>query len=211
MRATVVAVSGFSSNVGKTTVLCNLLKALPGWEAIKVTRGHHRSCGKDTVSCCVSSMLDSHPVVLSDRADTCAPGKDTGRYWEAGAAMVHWVIGIDAQIEEGIRTALARVEHDGVLVEGGSFLKYVDVDYSLVVASPSVRDIKSSALAALRSADALVINNCEADSVIAEEIKSLIKRRGAALPDVPIYFESDIPRIASEINRIHILRSLTHE
>jgi hypothetical protein len=44
---TVVAVGGFSSEVGKSTLLCEFLRALPGWEAIKMTRGHYRSCGKD--------------------------------------------------------------------------------------------------------------------------------------------------------------------
>jgi uridine kinase len=43
---TIVAVSGLSSNTGKTTLVCELLRRLPGWEAIKLTRGHYRSCGK---------------------------------------------------------------------------------------------------------------------------------------------------------------------
>ena len=42
-RPTIVAISGFSSNVGKTTLMCELLHRLPGWEAIKVTRGHSHS------------------------------------------------------------------------------------------------------------------------------------------------------------------------
>jgi uridine kinase len=46
-RPAVIAVSGFSSEVGKTTLICDLLRAFPGWEAIKVTRGHYRSCGEE--------------------------------------------------------------------------------------------------------------------------------------------------------------------
>ena len=46
-RPIIVAVSGLSSNTGKTTLVCELLERLPGWEAIKLTRGHYRSCGKD--------------------------------------------------------------------------------------------------------------------------------------------------------------------
>jgi hypothetical protein len=32
----VVAVGGFASNVGKTAVMCHLINAFPGWEAIKI-------------------------------------------------------------------------------------------------------------------------------------------------------------------------------
>jgi hypothetical protein len=48
---TLIAVGGFSSEVGKTTLVCELLKALPGCEAIKLTRGHYRSCAKDPHCC----------------------------------------------------------------------------------------------------------------------------------------------------------------
>ena len=46
-RPRVIAVGGFSSDTGKTTLICDLLRVFPGWEAIKTTRGHYRSCGKD--------------------------------------------------------------------------------------------------------------------------------------------------------------------
>jgi len=57
----IVAVSGLSSNTGKTTLVCELLKRLPGWEAIKLTRGHYRSCGRDPTAAvsaifCVTSL-----------------------------------------------------------------------------------------------------------------------------------------------------------
>ena len=37
MTPTTVAISGFSSNAGKTTLACELLRAFPGWEAIKTS------------------------------------------------------------------------------------------------------------------------------------------------------------------------------
>src|SRR5215210_7359368 len=110
MPRTLVAVGGFSSEVGKTTLVCELLRALPGWEAIKMTRGHYRSCGKDPHACCVSPLLGDEPTVRSGRAETYAPGKDTGLYWDAGASNVHWVIATDSQVELGIKLALGRVE-----------------------------------------------------------------------------------------------------
>ena len=112
---TIVAISGFSSNTGKTTLMCELLRSLPGWEAIKLTRGHYRSCGKDPDTCCVSDLLGAEPSVRSGREANYVAGKDTGRYWDAGAANVHWVIATDDQVEQGIREALSRVRTSGVL------------------------------------------------------------------------------------------------
>jgi uridine kinase len=39
MSFTKVAIAGVSSEAGKTTLLCELLREFPGWEAIKMTRG----------------------------------------------------------------------------------------------------------------------------------------------------------------------------
>ena len=64
MVGTIVSISGLSSEVGKTTLLCNLLRELPGWEAVKLTRGHYRSCGKDPQACCVSHLLSDEPVMI---------------------------------------------------------------------------------------------------------------------------------------------------
>ena len=116
MSPITIAIGGFSSEVGKTTLLCSLLRAFPGWEAIKMTRGHYRSCGKDPHACCVSHLLGDEPLIRSGRAETYAPGKDTGRYWDAGASNVHWVIVTDDQVEQGIKLARDRVQAAGVFI-----------------------------------------------------------------------------------------------
>src|ERR1043165_5989494 len=141
----IVAVSGFSSNVGKTTLVCELLGHVPGWEAIKLTRGHYRSCGRDPAGCCVSELLREEPVVRSGREANYQIGKDTGRFWDAGAANVHWVIVRDNQVEQGIHAALARVEAEGVIVEGNSFLEYLEADLAVMCARSEGGKIKSSA------------------------------------------------------------------
>jgi molybdopterin-guanine dinucleotide biosynthesis protein len=209
MHPTIVSVSGFSSDVGKTTVLCELLRLLPGWEAIKVTRGHYRSCGKDPDACCVSALLGERPLVISGPAETREPGKDTARFWDAGAAMVHWVVATDEQVGEGIRIALSRVEREGVLVEGGSFLKHVGADYSIMVASPPIRDIKSSAVRVMPKMNAIYVNRSAPDASIAAELREHLYRRGAAVIDKPVYFERDLPLIAEQIMQIHRARTLS--
>ncbi len=153
----IIAVGGFSSNVGKTTLMCDLLRAFPGWEAIKTTRGHYRSCGKDPHACCVSHLLSDEPVLRSGREETYAPGKDTGRYWEAGASNVHWLIAAENQIESGIKLALERVHADGVFVEGNSFTEFVKVDALIMTLRESDTRIKRSAKRALEKTSALYV------------------------------------------------------
>src|SRR5262247_2834881 len=133
----IVVVAGTSSDAGKTTLLCDLLRELRrdgSWEAIKLTRGHYRSCGKDPHACCVSHLLSDQPVVRSGRDETYAAGKDTGRYWDAGASNVHWVIVTDNQVGRGLEMALARVESGHVLIEGTSALKVINADFAVMVA-----------------------------------------------------------------------------
>ncbi len=148
-----ITIAGVASNTGKTTLLCDLLRALTPrepWEAIKLTRGHYRSCGKDPQACCVSGLLGAQPTVRSGRAETYAPGKDTGRYWDAGASNVHWVIATNEQVEAGIRQALARVQTGRVLLEGASLLKYFQPAFALLVGAAEQVNIKASARQALR-------------------------------------------------------------
>ena len=158
-RPAIIAVSGFSSEVGKTTLMCDLLRAFPGWEAIKVTRGHYRSCGKDPSACCVSDLLSDEPVIRSGREQNYAHGKDTGRYWDAGATNVHWVIVTDTQVEQGIQQAVARVAAPGVFVEGNSILDFINADLVFMVARASGGKIKGSARQALARTSAIYLSN----------------------------------------------------
>jgi len=158
---TIVAVSGLSSNTGKTTLMCELLRRLPGWEAIKLTRGHYRSCGKDPQGCCVSDLLRDEPLIRSGREANYEAGKDTGRFWDAGAANVHWVIVGEDQVEQGIKQALARVNVAGVLVEGNSLLDYVPADFALMCARAGANKLKTLARRMLERADALYLSTLD--------------------------------------------------
>jgi molybdopterin-guanine dinucleotide biosynthesis protein len=161
IKPTVVAVSGLSSNTGKTTLMCDLLERLPGWEAIKLTRGHYRSCGKDPQGCCVSDLIRDQALVRSGREENYEAGKDTGRFWDAGAANVHWVIAGEDQVEDGIKQAIARVKSEGVLVEGNSFLDYVDSDFAIICARAGENRMKTSARRTLAKADAIYLSTID--------------------------------------------------
>jgi hypothetical protein len=182
-----------------------LLRAFPGWEAIKMTRGHYRSCGKSAHTCCVSHLLSAEPVIYSGRERTYAQGKDTGRYWEAGASNVHWVIVTDAQVEQGIKQALARVRSPGVFVEGNSFLKFVRADFTLMATRAGGGKIKASARRALMMADALYLFD---DAGERGELERFAAWRegsvdGSLTNGLPVYTSADVPRMVARLREIH--------
>jgi hypothetical protein len=201
MTFTIVGVGGFASNTGKTTLMCELLGALgDGWEAIKITRGHYRSCGKDPQACCVSHLLSEQPVIRSGRAETYAAGKDTGRYWDAGAANVHWLVVTDRQVERGITLALERVRARGGLIEGTSFVQFVEVDLMLMAARASnAYKIKPSARRALAKTDALYLFE---DGVDARARFSASPAVENLTGSIPIYTREDLPRLVERVREV---------
>lgn len=207
MSFTKVAISGTSSESGKTTLMGQLLRELPKWEAIKMTRGHYRSCGKDPHACCVSELLGDEPLIRSGFRETFADDKDTGRYWEAGAANVHWVIVTDDQVERGIKLALERVKSPGVLIEGNSFLKFVDVDFSVLVVNASKQTpIKGSTRWAFEKASALYCSDPAADtSPVLFRLKS--KYSSNEKNEIPVYAPRDFSKLLERVQHIHELRT----
>jgi molybdopterin-guanine dinucleotide biosynthesis protein len=211
MICTRVAIAGISSEVGKTTLLCELLREFSGWEAIKMTRGHYRSCGKDPHACCVSHLLGDEPLIRSGFQQTYASDKDTGRYWDAGAANVHWVIVTDDQVERGIQLALERIKAPGVLIEGNSLLRFIEVDFTVLVASdsasPGKTSIKKSSRWAFQKASAFYVFDREVPTTHASEfISRLNDRFGPAKDSVPTYTSGDFPKLVAQVHDVHSAR-----
>jgi hypothetical protein len=102
-------------------------------------------------------LLGDEPLIRSGFQKTYASDKDTGRYWDAGAANVHWVVVTDDQVERGIELALERVKAPGVLIEGNSFLRFTDVDFAVLVTGGAGTKIKSSARWAFQKASAVYL------------------------------------------------------
>ncbi len=199
-----IGVGGFTSEVGKTTLLCNLLELFPGWEAIKTTRGHYRSCGKDPHACCVSHLLQDKPLIKSGKLETYQPGKDTARYWEAGAANVHWVIATDDQLDAGIKEALARVTSEGVLIEGNSFSSYVQTDFFVMVARADRPQIKRTARNVLDHVSAVYLSDRsgEARQNFEELAKKISFEKSG---NVPLIFSSN--QVAQLAERVRGLKT----
>jgi hypothetical protein len=199
----IIGIGGLTSSVGKTTLLCDMLQAFPGWEAIKTTRGHYRSCGKDPHTCCVSDLLETEPVIRSGRELTYSPGKDTGRYWDAGATNVHWVIATDEQVATGVRCALDRVKSNVVLIEGNSFTECVDYDFFVMVARPDDLRIKTTAKRALSRVSAFYFSG-ELEAANAQRFRAIVGQHdslnGSKKP--PVFTPRSRPQLLSQIHEL---------
>src|ERR1017187_6461069 len=86
----VVVVGGHTRNIGKTSVVCGIIRALPGWNwtALKITQYGHGICSKDGEACECSDPV--HPIAIS-REDGSSPTPDSGRFLASGAARAFWV------------------------------------------------------------------------------------------------------------------------
>jgi hypothetical protein len=211
-RPAIVAVSGFSSEVGKTTLMCDLLRAFPEWDAIKVTRGHYRSCGRDPHACCVSDLLSDEPVIRSGRDQNYAPDKDTGRFWEAGAANVHWVIVTEAQVEQGIKQAVERITAPGVFIEGNTILDFIEADFTLMVSRASGGKIKGSARRALSRSSAIYLSNITEEGTDEREKFALWRKQSGMdklIGDLPIFTRADLPELIALVQKIDLNADLT--
>lgn len=195
---TIIVVAGASSNVGKTTLVCDLLGILPGWEAIKVTRGHYRSCGRNTEACCVSDLLGERPRVYSNGEATRVDGKDTDRFWRAGASAVHWVIAKSDQVKSGLDQAISRVRAPGVVVEATSVLDFLSPAFSILVAGMEGSEVKPSARRALRNhrIDAIYLPFAEGSSA-PDSIGLLSHLRRFTPSSQDILFATVLSRIAT--------------
>ena len=197
--AVVATISGTCSEVGKTTLVCDLLARLPGWAAVKVTRGHYRSCGRDPDTCCVSHLLGDAPRVFADRLDTDVPGKDTARYWAAGAAAVRWVVASHGQEADGVRRALADLSaYPGILVEGNRILATCDPALAILVAHPDQKEVKGTARRILGRVDALYVPDAAAARSTAADPAAVLGPLPAGW-NAPVWGPGDLDAISARL------------
>jgi hypothetical protein len=144
-------------------------------------------------------------VIRSGREQNYAFGKDTGRYWDAGANNVHWVIVTDAQVESGIRQAVERVTAPGVFIEGNSILDFIQADFVLLVSRASGGKIKGSARRALSHASAIYLSNLTEEGT--DERQKFDRWRQQSrieIGDLPIYTREDLPELIAYLQKIDV-------
>lgn len=154
----IICVTGSSSNVGKTTFIERLLEHLEGaWGVCKVTvcspGGKHRCPrGKDDTCGVCSEDLDSY-ITETNRKVLRQEGKDTGRYYDAGAREVIWVRTRPEFLKEGVTAAVEMLKSTkGIIFEGNHALAVLDPDLAVMALGNPVR-YKASARAVLDRID----------------------------------------------------------
>lgn len=162
-----IVIAGPSANCGKTALAERLVAALPGAQALKITRFHreehcpvHGSHANDCDGC------DPAPAgyeLVDDPKVLATPGKDTDRLARAGAAPVLWLRAAPHTFEYALGVALKRFNPEHPLViEGNSAATVESLDAAVVVIWPQhPRGVKASVLPALRRCNVLLLVQAE--------------------------------------------------
>jgi hypothetical protein len=152
----IVVVGGHSRNVGKTSVVAGLIRALPEmrWTAVKITQYGHGICSANGESC--DCQTADHRAAISVEKDPNA-SSDTSRYLAAGALRSLWV-----RTEQGhLAEAMPRLRRElagagNAIVESNSVLQFLQPDVYLAALDPANKDFKPSASRFLDRADAVL-------------------------------------------------------
>jgi hypothetical protein len=151
-----VVVGGHSRNIGKTSVVAGIVRALPqwNWTAMKITQFGHGVCAASGTEC-DCHLAPDHPYAIAQERQ---PGRsDTGRFLAAGAQRSYWVRTATGQLEHAlpaIRDIYATSQN--LIVESNSIVDFLTPDLYLVVLDFAQPDFKASSQRFLRRADACV-------------------------------------------------------
>ncbi len=151
-----VVVGGHSRNIGKTSVMAGVIRALPflDWIAVKITQYGHGVCSHDGEPC--GCAPEEHPFALTEERDTRGRG-DTCRFLAAGARRALWLRVRQGQLATAFPSLVEALRGaDYAIIESNSILEFIEPDLYLIVLDPARRDFKDSTLRFFSRADALV-------------------------------------------------------
>ncbi len=163
----VIVVGGHTRSVGKTQLVCDLIRALPeaNWIAGKITQYGHGVCARNGENCDCAPSEHAAALDWEVRNDT---GTDTARFLAAGAKRSLWLRTKQGYLAEGLpllRGALEGVKGiggqgaDNLILESNSLLQFLRPALYLVALDPVREDFKDSARLYLDRADALVFRS----------------------------------------------------
>jgi hypothetical protein len=153
----VVVVGGHSRNIGKTSVVCGIIRALPDrrWTALKITQYGHGVCTRDGEPCDCSDP--AHPIAVTEETGV-SPTTDSGRYLAAGAARAFWVRTPAGELNAAMPKVRRLIAESGnTIIESNSILRFLQPDVCVIVLDGAVRDFKPTSLRFLDRADFLVV------------------------------------------------------
>jgi len=153
----IVVVGGQSRNLGKTSVMTGIIRALPAfnWTAFKLTQFGHGRCSLDGKPC--HCATDDHCYAVTEEMDRVG-GSDTSRFLAAGAKRSFWVRTEQGRLVEALPAIQRRLaEAENAILESNSILHFIQPDLYITVLDPATADFKASARTFLGRADAVVM------------------------------------------------------
>lgn len=180
----VIAVGGHTRSIGKTQLVCDVIRAFPRteWIAGKITQYGHGVCAQDGENCDCAPTEHVCALDWETRADT---GTDSARFLAAGAKRSFWLRTKQGYLAEGLpllREALREVasgewrvasqpeigntdlgsaesgdRNMALIVESNSLMQFLKPSLYFAVIDPLKEDFKESAQMALDRAHALVM------------------------------------------------------
>jgi hypothetical protein len=151
----IVVIGGQSRNIGKTSVVCSLIAAMPErrWTAMKITQCKHDAANGEACDC----ELAGRNLAIDEERNVNT-GTDSSRYLAAGAVRSFWIrvrAGHFAEAMPRIRAEIASSAN--IILESNSVLRYLKPDLYATVLDPAFRDFKPSAREHLDQADAILL------------------------------------------------------
>src|SRR5579859_5699746 len=153
---TTVVIGGHSRNIGKTSVMAELIRRVrpPEWAAVKITQYGHGVCSLDGEPC--SCDPGEHGFVLSEERERKGRG-DTCRFLQGGAPRSVWFRVRQGQLDRALPALMRALRREKwVMIESNSILGHMNPALYLFVLDPSRSDFKASARKYLERSDALI-------------------------------------------------------
>ena len=204
MRWRLIVVGGHTRSIGKTQLVCDLIRAFPNakWIAGKITQYGHGVCAQNGENCDCAPGEHICALDWETRADT---GTDSARFLAAGAKRAFWLRTKQGYLAEGLpllRRALRESRqddvdqsHHAVILESNSLMQFVKPSLYFAVIDPLREDFKHSAQMALDRAHALVFRAepfrdappaplwMGLPAKLLQEKPSVLQREGESLPE----------------------------
>ena len=145
-----ILVGGQARNVGKTTLVCNIIAAFPQfrWNAAKVTNHRHNAAGCELRAKGVSWSVWEQ---ISAEVET-----DTSRFIRSGAQRAWLIQAEDAALEEALSSLGEMLTGRNLIVESTRLGIFLDSDLCLLVADARHSEFKPSARRQLERIDAII-------------------------------------------------------
>ena len=149
-----VVVGGQTKNVGKTTLVCNIIQAFPQirWTAVKIS--NHAHAPED----CERVQAGAGWTIWQQRPTN--DHTDTARFLRSGAERGLLILHAG---KPALREACTCLAHDcsagGVIVESASAAQFLDHDLLLMLLDPAHEDLKESARRQFDRVDAFLFRN----------------------------------------------------